>query len=294
MTYAISEHLERGGVHSGDATLVLPSFRLSEHAKQKMKDDCARIAGELNVCGPFNTQFLVSPSASGAPTGEWIGVIETNLRASRSVPFVSKVLGVDFITRATQSTLGVDSGVMDDKCEATPKVTGVKSPQFSFARLLGADPVLGVEMHSTGEVACFGDTLEEAYLKSLISTRDMRLPAKGSSILVCARKDAHGSLGSAIDGARMLSDQGFKLVAADDETSAVLDSKGIASPVTNAHDSVTKGCVSLVLDLSNNHKDFYNTRRSTVDFSIPLITNHEQTLLFAQAIGKELELKVSS
>jgi len=295
VAYAISEHLERGGVHSGDATLILPSFRLSDYAKEKMKADCARIAGELNVCGPFNTQFLIAPAtdASGA-ADDWVGVIETNLRASRSVPFVSKVLDVDFIQRATQCTVGTDPGVMDPKCERTPATTGVKSPQFSFARLLGADPILGVEMHSTGEVACFGDTFEEAYLKSLISTRDMRLPAKGSGILVCARRDAPGSLAGAVYGVRMLADQGFRLFAADGESEAVLRTMGILSHVTDAHVAVAKRGVSLVLDLSNNHEDFYTTRRASADFSIPLITNHEQTLFFAQALGKRVELSVKS
>lgn len=285
VAYAISEHLERGGVHSGDATLVLPPFRLSEVAQQRLKDDTAKIASELNVSGPLNTQFLVLPMEDS----EWIGVIETNLRASRSVPFVSKVLDVDFIERATACTLKIDGALKEPKCDTKPNHTGVKSPQFSFARLLGADPILGVEMHSTGEVACFGETIEEAYLKSLVSTH-FELPPNGSSILVCARKGAHGSLKDAISGARSLATQGYKMLAADDETSGLLTSSGVTNDVCSADELIAKRQITLVLDLSGNHADFYSTRRSTVDFSIPLITNHEQVILFAKAMTSSTPL----
>jgi len=281
VAYAISEHLERGGVHSGDATLVLPPFRLSESAKARMKLDTAKIAKELNVSGPFNTQFLVAQNASD---DEWVGVIETNLRASRSIPFVSKVLDVDFIDRATQCIMGEDSGLREARCEQTPKHSGVKSPQFSFARLLGADPVLGVEMHSTGEVACFGETVEEAYLKSLVATH-FKLPSRGDSLLVCARHGSKGNIVGAVDGVKHLASRGFFVVAADEETQALLAEQHLESSLMRP-DQIAKRELALVLDLSDNDESFYPTRRSTVDYSIPLITNHEQIILFAKALDK--------
>ena len=153
---AVSEHLERGGVHSGDATLVMPSQTLNAEQLAKIKADTRKIAKQLNITGPFNTQFLVK--------GDWVGVIETNLRASRSVPFVSKCLGHNFIDIATRCLVGEE--VSNDVDSTTQNLTHVlvKSPQFSFQRLPGADPLLGVEMASTGEVGCFGKTFEEAYV----------------------------------------------------------------------------------------------------------------------------------
>ena len=276
VAYAISEHLERGGVHSGDATLVLPSFRLSNDTKLRMKAASAAIAKELGVSGPFNTQFLVSSDQ------DWMGVIETNLRASRSVPFVSKATDVDFIELATASIMGEHVPAVA-KCDINPKHTTVKSPQFSFQRLLGADPVLGVEMSSTGEVASFGETVEEAYLKSLVSAR-FDLPKAGSEILVCAREDAHGSLNEAIDSVKSLSDQGFVIVAADDHTRALLSMQSVSSSLSAPTD-IGSNRISLLLDLSDRHKDFYGLRRDAVDFSVPVITNHEQVMLFSRAMG---------
>jgi carbamoyl-phosphate synthase large subunit len=289
VAFAISEHLERGGVHSGDATLVLPSFRLTDSSKDVIRRNAAAIAKELNISGPFNTQFLISQKPGEE---EWIGVIETNLRASRSVPFVAKVLDVDFISRAASCIMGVDNGQLEPNCMVKPEHTGVKVAQFSFQRLLGSDPVLGVEMHSTGEVACFGETVEEAYLKSLISTH-FKLPEAGSSIMICAREGAFGSLEGAVDSASKLASRGFNLVAADEETKAVLAKQGVASEIAR-DDTINKRGVKLVLDISDNSADFYPTRRSATDFNIPLITNHEQVMLFSRALCSSESLQIKS
>ena len=170
---AISEHLEKGGVHSGDATLILPSQNIPNNVLDIITKNTKSIAKELNITGPFNTQFLAK--------NDWVGVIETNLRASRSVPFVSKVYNENFIQNATNA-------IMNKKHkEYNPNIkvnhVGVKCPQFSYHRLLGSDPILDVEMSSTGEVACFGENFAEAYLKSLKSSNvEIPLPHNNSNI----------------------------------------------------------------------------------------------------------------
>lgn len=159
LNYAISEHVENAGVHSGDATLVLPAQRLYVQTVRKVKQIAAEISRALNITGPFNIQLLAQDN--------YVKVIECNLRASRSFPFVSKTLDVNFITLATKAMLGA---------ECTPyhislidyEYVAVKAPMFSFTRLRGADPTLGVEMSSTGEVACFGHDVQEAYLQVII------------------------------------------------------------------------------------------------------------------------------
>lgn len=157
----ISEHVENAGVHSGDATLILPPQDLDPETVIKIEIATAKIAKALNISGPMNIQFIAKNND--------IKVIECNVRASRSFPFVSKVLGVDLIELATRVMIG---SVVEPipKIEASDNFVAIKVPQFSFSRLAGADPILGVEMASTGEVACFGRDKYEAYLKALIST----------------------------------------------------------------------------------------------------------------------------
>ena len=157
----ISEHVENAGVHSGDATLIHPPQDLDPETVRRIEDATAKIANALNVTGPFNIQFIAKNNE--------IKVIECNLRAARSFPFVSKVTGVDAIEMATKVMIGIPVDPYPD-LNLPPDYVGVKVPQFSFSRLSGADPVLGVEMASTGEVACFGKDKYEAYLKALIST----------------------------------------------------------------------------------------------------------------------------
>jgi carbamoylphosphate synthase large subunit len=160
---AMSEHVENAGVHSGDATLVLPTYSVTPEQANTMRHIVQVIGEELRVSGVYNTQFIIK--------GEWVGVIETNLRASRSIPFVSKTLATDFVGKAVRAMVGAERDVATTPCGAGCGYVGVKCAQFSFSRLPGADPALGVEMASTGEVACFGSCIEEAYMKALVASR---------------------------------------------------------------------------------------------------------------------------
>ena len=170
---AIHEHIENAGVHSGDATLVLPPQSLSAYTKERVRDASRKIAKRLNITGPVNIQFLAK--------GTDVMCIECNVRASRSFPFVSKTMGVDFIEAATRAMVGVETASMNlptlETRNRPANFVGVKAPMFSFTRLRGSDPVLGVEMASTGEVACFGSSKEEAFMKALLST-GFKLPEK--------------------------------------------------------------------------------------------------------------------
>ncbi len=231
VAHAISEHIENAGVHSGDATLILPPQSLSSYYVDRVKDISARIALALKVTGPLNIQFL----AKGAE----VSVIECNLRASRSFPFVSKTVGSDFIAAATKVMLGLDvskDGLPNLSCAPRPeKFVGIKAPMFSFTRLRGADPVLGVEMASTGEVACFGENVHEAFLKSLLAT-NFELPAPGKAILVSATPAQLQTLAASI---HELHKSGFKIVATAG-TGEFLAARGIpckvrAPPAAAAH-----------------------------------------------------------
>lgn len=169
--WAISEHIEKAGVHSGDATLVFPAQRLSVEVLRRARKVGEKLAHALQITGPFNVQMLVKHDA--------VKVIECNLRASRSFPFVSKVSGVNFIREATRAMLGVEPSRESRLSPGDLDYVAVKAPQFSFDRLRGADPKLGVEMTSTGEVACFGATREEALLKAMLAA-GFKLPSKGA------------------------------------------------------------------------------------------------------------------
>jgi carbamoyl-phosphate synthase large subunit/carbamoyl-phosphate synthase small subunit len=270
INWAISEHVEKGGVHSGDATLLLPSQNIDEEVINTIKENTKAIAKELNITGPFNTQFLAKDG--------WVGVIETNLRASRSVPFVSKVYNVDFIKNATKAIMGEDIKY-EDKCDQDPGHVGVKSPQFSFHRLLDSDPILGVEMSSTGEVACFGDTVEEAFLKSLKSS-NVVIPDKGSTICVCLKDNQN------IDSIEKLNKLGYHIIAGNQETNNILERNNITvSSIENEYqDGIKNKKVDLVLDLSNNSSDNYQIRRSAVDYNVSLMTNDQQIKLLVQSL----------
>jgi carbamoylphosphate synthase large subunit len=184
VAHAVSEHVEPAGVHSGDATLILPPQTLSPYYVDAVKRIAAKVAAALAITGPFNMQLL----AKGAE----VLVIECNLRASRSFPFVSKTVGADFIAAATRVMLGMDvsrDGLPD--LSAAPRPTnyvGIKAPMFSFTRLRGADPVLGVEMASTGEVACFGADTHEAFLKALLAA-NFELPKEGILLTLTVREE---------------------------------------------------------------------------------------------------------
>ena len=199
LIYAISEHVENAGVHSGDATLVLPPQKLYLETVKRIKQVTRAIAKELKISGPFNIQFLA--------INNQIKVIECNLRASRSFPFCSKVTGYNFIQIATEAMLGI--GEKRNYRTLDLDHVGVKAPQFSFSRLKGADPVLGVEMASTGEVACFGENLYEAFLKAMIST-GFEMPKKKTALISIGKLEEKADF---LPSARKLVNMGYHLYA---------------------------------------------------------------------------------
>jgi carbamoyl-phosphate synthase large subunit len=292
--YAISEHIENAGVHSGDATLVIPPQKLYFETVHQVKKISKAIVKELKITGPFNIQYLAKENK--------VKVIECNLRASRSFPFISKATGYNFIDFAVKSILGHD--IKGDYKTLDLDHMVVKAPQFSFSRLSGADPILGVEMSSTGEVACFGDTLEEAFLKSMLST-GFRLP-KGNILVTL------GDLADKIeflDSARKLNEMGYKIYTTEN-THQILKENGIRTKLVhkinekrspNILPMLEKRKFDLVINtqsLQHAHKtmrDGYIMRRKAIDYNIPLINNMKIAVLFVNAIYKykphQLEVK---
>ena len=300
--YFISEHVENAGVHSGDATLILPPQDLDPETVRKIEDATRKVANALDVTGPLNIQFIAKDNE--------IKVIECNLRASRSFPFVSKVMGVDLIELATKAMIGVH--VEEHLPVNLPAAyVGVKVPQFSFSRLSGADPVLGVEMASTGEVACFGRTKYEAYIKALLST-GLRLPQKNILLSIGSFKDKLELLPSV----EQLHKIGFKLFATAG-TADYLQEHGIPvkflESLGAAEDGHQKPEYSLTQHLSNNLIDLYinlpsnnrfrrpasymtkgyRTRRMAVDYQIPLVTNVKNAKILIEALSRNYDLEIS-
>jgi carbamoyl-phosphate synthase large subunit len=294
VAWAVSEHVENAGVHSGDATMVLPPQKTYTQTVKRIEEIARKVAGALRITGPFNIQFIARDNR--------VMVIECNLRASRSFPFVSKVLKSNFIEIATKVMMGL---------KARSKTTiwdinyiGVKAPQFSFSRLRGADPTLSVEMSSTGEVACIGDDLEEAFLKSMIST-GYRMPRK--SVLVTI----HGDINKAkmLNQIRRLKGSGFDIYATEN-TSRFLKENGIGNTMLykvhekrkpNISDSMATRGLDLVINVPDEGKetvmdDEYYIRRMAIDFSVSLITNPQLARLFIKSVlNKRLEdLKIKS
>jgi len=294
LIWAISEHVEHAGVHSGDATLVLPSFSLSKATINQITEISQKIAAGLPINGPFNIQYLVNEYEDKTPE---VLVIEANLRASRSFPFVSKVLGVNFITLATKIMLGKKVKPVKIK---KPNYFGVKVPHFSFTRLRRADPVLRVEMASTGEVACFGDSLQEAYLKSQLAT-GVPLPTK-TALLALGGEEGKQRL---LPAARKLHKLGFTIYATR-QTCGFLKNNGIAANFVykvheegtpNVVDMIKGKKVSLVINLSDRGDlgvkhlvkettDGFLIRRAAVDSNIPLFTKATIANLFVSALEK--------
>ena len=291
---AVCEHVENAGVHSGDATLVLPPQRTYLETIRRIKRISARIARALKIHGPFNIQFLAK--------GNDVSVIECNLRASRSFPFVSKVLRVNFIEIAAGVMMGAPVPVHNGSAMDLEYV-GVKAPQFSFTRIEGADPVLGVEMASTGEVGCLGDDFEEAFLKSLLSV-GFRLPI-ASALLSTGPIESKAAF---LESARILRDMGVQLYATRG-TAAFLRSNGVetthlywpdeaASP--NTLEVLSQRKVDLVINIPKHSGEAelandYQIRRKAADFGIPLITNIQLAQRLVEAIAKkrleDLEIK---
>lgn len=284
IAYAISEHVEFAGVHSGDATIVFPPQKLYIETIRRIKKISRQIAKSLNISGPFNMQLLAKEND--------IKVIECNLRASRSFPFVSKVLKIDLIELATRALLGLPVE-KPKKSSFELDYVGTKAPQFSFSRLAKADPILGVEMASTGEVGCLGEDFYEAILKSMLSV-GYRLPKNKSVLLSTGPAKAKAEL---LEDCRLLMQHGFKLYATRGtamflgEHGINVESVGWPGEQTNltATDLLREHKVDLVVnipkDLSTSElSNDYEIRREAVDFNIPLLTNERLASAFMQAI----------
>jgi carbamoyl-phosphate synthase large subunit len=283
---AISEHVEFAGVHSGDATLVLPPQRTYLETTRRIRKITRKIIKALDIIGPFNIQFVAK--------GNEVKVIECNLRASRSFPFVSKIFKVNFIDTATRVIMGQQYEKLDRSALDLDYV-GVKAPQFSFTRLEGADPTLGVEMASTGEVACLGDDFEEAFLKSLISV-GYSVP-KSSILLSTGPIESKADF---LESARVLQELGLTLFATRG-TADFLRNNGIEAEILywpleqqspNTVEYIRDGKIDLVINIPKNYQEEeltndYIIRRSAVDFGVPLITNLQLARRLVEAIARK-------
>jgi hypothetical protein len=324
LNYAISEHVENAGVHSGDATLVLPAQKLFVQTIRQVKVGALRgksffppgrqkgsrsqhvicwqrissaIARALNITGPFNIQLMAR--------GNEVKVIECNLRASRTFPFVSKVFDANFITLATKAMLGVPTKSYNISLIDIDYVA-VKAPMFSFTRLRGADPTLGVEMASTGEVACFGHDLQEAFLAALVSS-GFRMPDKTRTILVSIAEENHRL--EFLPAVRCLLDMSYPVFCTPG-TGEYYQTRGldvgIVSKVPDDTDRpyvlniIRQGKVDVVINIPEGTKREeeitigYNMRRSAVDFGIPLVTNIKCAVLLVEALEKHKGVSVKT
>lgn len=288
LIYAISEHVENAGVHSGDATIVLPPQKLYLETVRQIKEATKKILKALSINGPFNIQFLAKDNK--------IMVIELNLRASRSFPFVSKVTGFNFVEIATRVMLG--EKISGEFKTLDLDYVGVKAPQFSFNRIKGADPRLRVEMSSTGEVACFGDDLQEAYLKAILAT-GFKTP-KNSVFLTLGGEENKLDI---LPTARNLHQIGFKIYATE-HTHEFLNKHSIKNirvykfsekKHPSVLDILKDGRVDLVINISEPRSHIgetagYIIRRNCVDLGIPLVTNLQAAeLLVSSLASKKLE-----
>ena len=288
---AIIEHVENAGVHSGDATMSIPAMTIDEITKEKMRKTTRKIARGLHIKGPFNIQYLVK--------NRDVYVIECNLRASRSMPFVSKAIGKNLMEIAA-------CAMLDEKIEDGEGVSerfGVKYPQFSFMRLEGADPVTGVEMVSTGEVACFGRSFEEALLKAMIAG-GTRIPRSGDSILI----SVGGEKEKAVEIARKIANNGYRILATD-HTAETLTKNGIAcekiykiseGKKPNVLDLLVERKINFVFNTPNPSRivtqaltDGYLIRRKAVEFGVPIITNLELVESLASALRNHIVFEIN-
>jgi len=285
---AIMEHVENAGVHSGDATMTIPPQALKPEVQKDIETATISIVKALKIHGPYNIQYLVKDDV--------VNVIECNLRASRSMPFVSKCRGINLIDLATLAMLGKKIGhIKLSPMQVAPHV-GVKVPQFSFMRLSGADPVLGVEMLSTGEVACLGESFSDAFSKALQSA-EFTIPPKGGSVLISVGGDDQRKA-RVVPIAQAFADMGFKIYSTSN-TATVLNAHGIATTVLhkvkdpdvtpNILDYLQERKIDLVINVPMANRrsnitdiitDGYAIRRQAVEFNVPVITN----LQLAQAL----------
>jgi len=294
INWVITEHVENAGVHSGDATILMPAQRIYLATLKRIKDIAQEISQKLEITGPFNIQFLAKDNK--------VMVIECNLRASRTLPFISKVSKINFAELSAKVLAG--KKVKPAKNGFSLNFVGVKAPQFSFSRLSGADPILTVEMSSTGEVACFGDTVEEAYLKAIIAT-GFKLPKKNILISLGGIENKADFLPSV----KKLADLGYKIFATKG-TAAFLKDNGIICFVLhkisqnqqpNIKQYIEKAKIDLVINITDEEfinyiHDDYLIRRKAVDFNVPLLTNLQAAKLFVKSIAilKIRDLKIKS
>ena len=284
--YGISEHVEYAGVHSGDATMTFPAQQISFATARQIKKISRANAKELNISGPFNIQYLAK--------GRDVKVIECNLRASRSFPFVSKVLKRNFIETATRIMLDAPYQKPDKSAFDIDRM-GVKASQFSFARLQNADPVLGVDMSSTGEVGCMGDTFEEALLNSLIAT-GYKIPSKEKGIMISSGGTKEKA--SMLDAAQALVKNGYTVYASEGTAKFLNDNhvKAIAvawpdedhKDMPNVMEMIADHKFDLIVNIPKNHTkreltNGYRIRRGAIDHNIPLMTNARLASAFIEA-----------
>lgn len=284
--YGISEHVEYAGVHSGDATMVFPAQQISFATARRIKKISRAIAKELNISGPFNIQYLAK--------GRSVKVIECNLRASRSFPFVSKVLKRNFIETATKIMLDAPFKPATKDVFDIDRV-GVKASQFSFARLQNADPILGVDMSSTGEVGCIGDTVEEALINSLIAT-GYKIPSKDKGVMISSGGAKEKA--AMLDAAQALVKSGYTIYASAGTATFLknngIDAKVVGWPdeahkdITNVMDMIHDHKFDLIVNIPKNHSkrelsNGYKIRRGAIDHNIPLMTNARLASAFIEA-----------
>ena len=281
--YAISEHVEFAGVHSGDATLVFPAQKIYMETARRIKRISKTIAKELNISGPFNIQYLAKNND--------VKVIECNLRASRSFPFVSKILKRNFIDTATRIMLNEPVEKADTSTFDIDYI-GIKASQFSFARLHKADPVLGVDMASTGEVGCLGADFDEALLNAMISVGH-HVPDKSKGVLVSSG-DVRGKV-DMLDCCQMLAEAGYKLYATEGTAKFLKENDVNAVTVgwpdeegENILDLIANHGIDLVINIPKNHSkreltNGYRIRRSAIDHNIPLLTNARLAAAYIRA-----------
>ncbi len=295
IAYAISEHVEHAGVHSGDATIQFPPQKLYVETVRRIKKIVNKIAAALNISGPFNIQFLAKDND--------IKVIECNLRASRSFPFVSKVLKINLIELATKVMMG-EEVTPPEKSAFDLDYVGIKASQFSFSRLQQADPVLGVDMHSTGEVGCIGDDFDEAILKSMLSV-GYNIPKQN---ILISSGDAKQKA-ELLRACRLLSENGYNIWATGGSYRFLIENNipatraywpSEASNEPQALDLIREKKIDLVINIPKNLTEVeldngYKIRRAAVDFNIPLITNPRLASAFIIAFCKvpisEIQIK---
>jgi carbamoyl-phosphate synthase/aspartate carbamoyltransferase len=301
LNYAIGEHLENAGVHSGDATVILPAQKLYVNTIRQVKRSATAIAKALRITGPFNIQFMAKDND--------VQVIECNLRASRTFPFVSKTLNHNFISLATKAMSGMDAKPYRISLLDIDYVC-VKAPMFSFTRLRGADPTLGVEMASTGEVACFGDDAREAFLLALLST-GFKLPVRTRAILLSLASDTFRA--EFADGAKSLARMGYKLFATPGTAKYYLENCGLKDiivvnkPTDEGDDEkggalyeIKSGNIDMVINVSEGttRRDEvtagYCMRRAAVDFDTSLVTNVKCAIELVACLERGLGRRMST